>query len=185
LIAGIYLKDAPTIKIDPFIVRAVTAVALVFVVAISGKALMANADAKKVLAGQIIGVESILKVIDAWPNAKTTEIIGVEEINKPNNCEFANQISDRLIKYDDRSAPGWYMKALCSNAVGDFVRAIEAVSKSVEFDPINPTYLVGKAKLEIAAARIADAKVTIAKITEVDPINPELPALNASVLALK
>ena len=185
LIAGIYLKDAPTIQIDPFIVRAITAVALVFVIAISGKALMANADAKKVLAGQIIGVEPVLKVIDAWPNAKTTELIGIEEINKPNNCEFANQISDRLLKYDDRSAQGWYMKAICSNSASNFTQAVEEVTNSVKFDPINPTYLVGKAKLEIAAARIANAKVTIAKITEVDPTNPELPALNASVLALK
>jgi hypothetical protein len=185
LIAGIYLKDAPTIKIDPFIVRAATAVALVFVVAISGKALIANADAKKVLAGQIIGVEPVLKVIDAWPNAKTTELIGIEEINKPNNCEFANQISDRLLKYDDRSAQGWYMKAICSNSASNFPQAVEEVTNSVKFDPINPTYLVGKAKLEIAAARIADAKVTIVKITEIDPTNPELAALNASVLALK
>jgi O-antigen ligase len=184
LIAGIYLKDAPTMKIDPFIVRAATAVALVFVVAISGKALMANADSKKVLAGQIIGVEPVLKVIDAWPNAKTAELIGIEEINKPDNCELANQISDRLIKYDDRSAQGWYMKAICSNSASNFTQAVEEVTNSVKFDPINPTYLVGKAKLEIAAARIADAKVTITKITEVDPTNPELPALNASVLTL-
>jgi O-antigen ligase len=185
LIAGIYLKDAPTVKVDPFIVRAVTVVALIFAVVISGTALKVNADTKKVLAGQIIGVEPILEVIEAWPNAKTTELIGIEEINKPNNCEFTNQISDRLLKYDDRSAQGWYMKAICSNSASNFTQAVEEVTNSVKFDPINPTYLVGKAKLEIAAARIADAKVTIAKITEVDPTNPELPALNASVLALK
>jgi hypothetical protein len=185
LIAGIYLKDAPTFKIDPFMVRAVTAFALVLVVVISGKALVANADAKKVLAGEITGVEPILKVIDAWPNAKTTELIGIQEINKPNNCEFANQISDRLLKYDDRSAQGWYMKAICDNAAQNFSKAVDDIDNSVKFDPINPSYLVGKAKLEIAASRIADAKVTIAKITEVDPSNPELVALNSSVSAIK
>ena len=185
LIAGIYLKDAPTFKIDPFMVRAVTAFALVLVLVISGKALMANADAKKVLSGQITGVEPILKVIDAWPNAKTTELIGIQEINKPNNCEFANQISDRLLKYDDRSAQGWYMKAICDNAAQNFSKAVGDINNSLKFDPINPSYLVGKAKLEIAASRIADAKVTIAKITEVDPNNPELAALNSSVSAIK
>jgi O-antigen ligase len=185
LIAGIYLKDAPTFKLDPFIVRSVTAFVLVLAVVISGKALMANADAKKVLGGQITGVEPILKVIDAWPNAKTTELIGIQEINKPNNCEFANQISDRLLKYDDRSAQGWYMKAICDNTAGNFTKAIEEIKNSVKFDPINPSYLVGKAKLEIAASRAADAKATIAKITEVDPTNAELAALNTSVLALK
>lgn len=185
LIAGIYLKDAPTVKIDPFIVRSVTAFVLVLVMVISGKALMANADAKKVLDGQITGVEPILKVIDAWPNAKTTELIGIQEINKPNNCEFANQISDRLLKYDDRSAQGWYMKAICDNAAQNFTKAVADINNSVKFDPINPSYLVGKAKLEIAASRIADAKTTITKITEVDPSNTELPALNSSVSAIK
>ena len=185
LIAGIYLKDSPTLKIDPFVVRSVTGFALALAVVISGMALKVNADAKKVLAGQITGVEPILKVIDAWPNAKTTELIGIQEINKPNNCEFANQISDRLLKYDNRSAQGWYMKAICDNAAQNFSKAVEDINNSVKFDPINPSYLVGKAKLEIAASRIADAKVTIAKITEVDPSNPELVALNSSVSAIK
>jgi len=185
LIAGIYLKDAPTMKIDPFIVRSVTAFILVLAVLISGKALMADADVKKVVNGQITGVEPILKVIDAWPNAKTTELIGIQEINKPNNCEFANQISDRLLKYDDRSAQGWYMKAICDNSIRNYDKAIVDINNSVKFDPINPSYLVGKAKLEIAAARAADAKATIAKITAIDPTNAELAALNTSVLAIK
>jgi O-antigen ligase len=185
LIAGIYLKDAPTVKVDPFIVRAVTVVAMIFAVVISGTALKVNADVKKVLAGQIIGVEPILEVIDAWPNAKTTELIGIEEINKPNNCEFANQISVRLLKYDDRSAQGWFMKAICNNNARNFNQAVTDITNSVKFDPINPTYLVGKAKLEISASRIEDAKITIAKIREVDPSNPELAVLNASVTALK
>jgi O-antigen ligase len=185
LIAGIYLKDAAVIKVDQFFVRSITAFVLVLVVVVSSRALVANADAKKVLDGQITGVDPILKVIDAWPNAKTTELIGIQEINKPNNCVFANQISDRLLKYDDRSAQGWYMKAICYNSEGNFAKAVDAVSMSVKFDPINPSYLVGKAKLEIAAARLADAKATIAKITEVDPTNAELAALNASVLAIK
>ena len=185
LIAGIYLKGAPTLKIDPFFVRSITGFALALAVVVSGMALKVNADVKKVLAGQITGVEQILNVIDAWPNAKTTELIGIEEINKPNNCEFANQISDRLLKYDDRSAQGWYMKAICNNSARNFAQAVQDVTNSVKFDPINPSYLVGKAKLEIAASRIADAKVTIAKIAEVDPSNPELAALNSSVSAVK
>jgi hypothetical protein len=185
LIAGNYLKDAPVIKIDPFFVRSITALVLVLAVVVSGRALVANTDAKKVLDGQITGVDPILKVIDAWPNARTTELIGIQEINKPNNCAFANQISDRLLKYDDRSAQGWYMKAICNNSARNFPQAVEDITNSVKFDPLNPTYLVGKAKLEISAARLDDAKATIAKITEVDPSNPELAALNSSVLAVK
>jgi O-antigen ligase len=185
LIAGIYLKDAPIVKVDRFILRSVSAFVLVLVVIVSGKALVANAEAKKVLDGEITGPEPILAVIDSWPSTKTTELIGVREINKPNNCEFADQIADRLIKYDNRSAQGWYMKAICNNSARNFTQAVEDITNSVKFDPINPTYLVGKAKLEISAARLDDAKVTIAKITEVDPSNPELAALNSSVSAVK
>jgi len=185
LIAGIYLKDAPTVKIDPFVVRSVTSFVLVLAVLVSGMALKTNVDAKNVLAGQITGVEPILKVIDAWPNAKTTELIGIQEINKPNNCEFANQISDRLLKYDNRSAQGWYMKAFCYNSGRNFDKAIESINNSLKFDPINPSYLGDKAKLEIAASRPEDAKETIARITKVDPTNPELALLNSSVSAIK
>jgi O-antigen ligase len=185
LIAGIYLKDAPTLKKDPFFVRSFTGFVLFLAVLVSGMALKTNADVNKVLAGQITGVEPILKVIDAWPNAKTTEIIGIREIRKPNNCEFANQISDRLLKYDNRSAQGWNMKAICYSLGRNFDEAIESINNSVKFDPINPIYLVFKAKLEIAASRPDDAKETIARITKVDPTNPELALLNSSVSAIK
>ncbi len=185
LIAGIYLKEASEIKVDQFALRSVAALILVLVVLVSGKALVANAYVKKVLDGEITGVESILRVIDAWPYVKTTELIGIQEINKPNNCKFVNQIIDRLFKYDDRSAQGWYMKAICNNSARDFDKAIESINNSLKFDPINPIYLVGKAKLEIAASQLEDAKATIELITKLDPANPELTLLNISVSAVK
>jgi predicted Zn-dependent protease len=77
------------------------------------------------------------------------------------------------------------MKAICNNSARNFTQAVADITNSVKFDPINPTYLVGKAKIEIAASRIDDAKITIAKITQVDPSNPELAVLNASVKALE
>jgi Flp pilus assembly protein TadD len=77
------------------------------------------------------------------------------------------------------------MKAICYNSERNFAKAVDAVNMSVKYDPINPSYLVGKAKLEIAAARLADAKATIARITKVDPTNPELAMLNSSVSAVK
>jgi tetratricopeptide (TPR) repeat protein len=152
---------------------------------ISGKALLANADAKKVLDGQITGVEPILKVVDAWPNAKTTELIGIQEINKPNNCEFANQISDRLLKYDDRSAQGWYLKAACFNGAGDYKAALIAVRQSVKFDPINTSYLLGKVKIEINSGDKLNAKETLSKLKVLKPEIEELTALDASVSAMK
>jgi O-antigen ligase len=185
LIAGVYLKEAPVFKVDPFVIRSVTAFVLVLVLVISGKALIANADVQKVFNREISGVEPILKVVDAWPNARTTELIAIQELGKPNNCEFANQISDRLLKYDNRSAQGWYMKAICDDAASNFTKAIEHINNSLKFDPMNPNYLVGKAKVEISAGRITDARETIAKIINIDPTNAELAVLNDSVLSIK
>jgi O-antigen ligase len=185
LIAGIYLESSPTFKIDQFIVRSITTFVLVLVVVISGKALIANADAKNVLNGQITGVDSILKVIDSWPNAKTTELIGIQEVNKPNNCQFANQISDRLLKYDDRSAQGWYLKAACFNGAGDYGSALIAVRNSVEFDPINTSYLLGKIKIEINSRNKQEAIRTFRLLKELKPEIEELAALEASISAIK
>ena len=185
LIAGIYLDDAPSFKIDPFIVRSITAFVMVLVVVISGKALIANTDVKNVLNGQITGVVPILKVINSWPNAKTTELIAIQEVNKPNNCQFANQISDRLLKYDNRSAQGWYLKAACFNGAGDYSSALVAVRNSVEFDPINTSYLLGKVKIEINSRNKKDAMNTIALLKELKPEIEELAALEASISAIK
>lgn len=185
LIAGIYLEDAPTFKIDPFILRSITAFAMVLVVVISGKALITNADVKKVLNAQITGVDPILNVIDSWPNAKTTELIAIQEVNKQNNCQFANQISDRLLKYDNRSAQGWYLKAACFNGAGDYSSALIAVRNSVKFDPINTTYLLGKVKIEINSRNKQDANKTLRLLKELKPEIEELPALEASISAIK
>jgi O-antigen ligase len=185
LIAGVFLKESPSFKVDPFIIRSVTSFILVLVLVISGKALIANADAKKVLEGEITGVDSILKVIDSWPNAKTTELIGIQEVNKPNNCQFANQISDRLLKYDDRSAQGWYLRAACFNGAGDFKAALFAVRQSVKFDPINTSYLLGKVKIEINSGDKQNARKTLSKLTALKPEIEELAALDASISAMK
>jgi O-antigen ligase len=185
LIAGIFLKNSPTFKIDPFITRSITSFVLVLVLVISGKALIANVDAKKVLGGQITGVDSVLKVIDAWPNPKTTELIGIQEVNKPNNCQFADQISDRLLKYDNRSAQGWYLKAACFNGAGDYNSALIAVRKSVKFDPINPSYLLGKVKIEINSGQKQDAAKTLTKLKSLKPEIGELAALEASISVMK
>jgi Flp pilus assembly protein TadD len=126
------------------------------------------------------------RILNEWPNSQILEEVGISEIRKPvDNCVLIKEISSRIISISYRNSNGWYLKTVCDENSGNLNEALESISKAIKFDPINPSYLVGKAKLEIAAARLADAKATIAKITEVDPTNAELPALNASVLAIK
>jgi predicted Zn-dependent protease len=146
-----------------------------------GKALSVNGQAKEVLQGRISGKDQIMKVIQSWPNYKTTELIGIQEIAKPNNCEFTNEIAKNLLKYDNRSSQAWFMRAICDNNNRDFVRALNDIEESLKYDPINTSYLAGKAKLEIAANDLGSAKQTVEKIQKLDPNNEEIPALLLSV----
>ena len=181
LIVGSNLKNIDTMRIDPFVIRSIAGFTLVLSLIVMAKALSVNSQAKEVLQGRTTGNQAIMKVIQSWPNAKTTELIGIQEIAKPNNCQFTQEIASELLKYDDRSSQAWYMRAICENNNRNFVGALMAIQESLRFDPINTSYLIGKAKLEIAANKLIAAKATVEKIQKLDPTNLEIPALLSSV----
>jgi O-antigen ligase len=181
LIVGSNLKNVDTMRIDPFVIRSIAGFTLVISLIVMGKALSVNGQAKEVLQGRITGNQAIMKVVQSWPNAKTTELIGIQEIAKPNNCQFTQEIASELLKYDNRSSQAWYMRAICENNNRNFVGALKDIQESLRFDPINTSYLIGKAKLEIAANELIAAKETVEKIKKLDPKNPEIPALLSSV----
>jgi Tfp pilus assembly protein PilF len=77
------------------------------------------------------------------------------------------------------------MKAICANNSKDFNSAIEFVENSLKFDPINPYYLISKAKLEIAANRLEDAQTSIELAKRVNPNEPGLESVENSISTLK
>ena len=183
LIVGAHLKNAGHLEIDPFILRSIAGFMLVISLIVMGKALLVNGQAKEVLQGRISGNDAIMKVVQDWPNPKTTELIGIQEIAKPNNCTFTNEIATELLKYDNRSSQAWYMRAICENNNRNFTGALNDIQESLKYDPINTSYLIGKAKLEIAANEIVTAKQTVERIQKLDPKNEEIPALLSSVIS--
>jgi hypothetical protein len=172
-------------KENPFFIRAICGLAVAMGLVIYGMALNANKDAKDMLDGKLVGADSYIKVLDAWPNSKVTELIGIELVKDPNNCQLTNTVADKLIKIDDRSSQGWFMKAVCANAGRDFVTAIGYVENSLKFDPFNPYYLIAKAKLEIAANQLDQAAQTVAKVKAIKPSEPEIGALESSIAVLQ
>ena len=93
-------------------------------------------------------------------------------------------LADRLIQADDRSASGWYFKAVCSNLNKEFDLALEYVGKSLSFDPINPVFLVAQAKLAIAAGNKAVGIQALDILKKQYPENPEIPLLESSLSVL-
>ena len=192
ILLGIYNKEiAKSKNLDlnqkenPFLVRAVAAFLLVISFFIFSKALIANAHAKQMVAGNLIDKQEILNVINEWPNPKTTELIGIELLKDANNCPVVVDIADKLIAIDSRNAQGWFMKAVCANFEKDFTSAISYVDSSLKYDPLNPYYLVSKAKLELAANRIDSAEKTIAKAKSVNINERDIRSVETSILSLK
>ena len=192
LIAGSYLSKQEVLigskvleKENPYFVKVSAGLVLVISLAIFGRALAANADARDMLDGKLVGAQSFLEVLDAWPNPKVTELIGIELAKDPNNCRLTNDVADRLIKIDDRSSQGWFIKVICANANREFTQAIEYVDNSLKFDPINPFYLISKAKLEVSANQLDNAAKTVAKVKSIKPSESDIALLESSIANLK
>lgn len=192
LLIGQYLKTQRSVSSDNtkqsknlFYIRAVASVLVLISIAAFSRVLIANYQANQILKGEI-GIGPVyLQVIESWPDPKVTELIGIETVKNPNNCQLTNQIADYLIKINDRSSQGWFMKAICANYSKDFNSAIEFVENSLKFDPINPYYLISKAKLEIAANRLEDAQTSIELAKRVNPNEPGLKSVENSISTLK
>ena len=192
LLIGQYLKTQRSVSSDNtkqsknlFYIRAVASVLVLISIATFSRVLIANYQANQIIKGEI-GIGPVyLQVIESWPDPKVTELIGIETVKNPNNCQLTNQIADHLIKINDRSSQGWFMKAICANYSKDFNSAIEFVENSLKFDPINPYYLISKAKLEIAANRLEDAQTSIELAKRVNPNEPGLKSVENSISTLK
>jgi tetratricopeptide (TPR) repeat protein len=166
---------------DSMYVRTVLGVILIFAVAIWSQAIAADMAAKKILNNENLTRDSVLAAVNQWPTPKTTELIAIAVSQADSQCDLADELADRLIEVDDRSAQGWYLKAICFNVNREFNEALSASENALKFDPINPTYLVAKAKLGIAAGNKAAASEALAVIKSNYPDNPEIAPLESSI----
>ena len=166
---------------DPWYLRTVFMAVLIFAGAVWGQAISADMAAKKVLNNENLTRESVLAAVNKWPAPKTTELIAVAVSQADAQCDVADELADRLIELDGRSAQGWYLKAICFNVNREFDKALSASENALKFDPLNPTYLVAKAKLGIASGQKDSAQAALADIKENYPDNPEITPLETSI----
>jgi O-antigen ligase len=150
-------------------------------VVIWSQAISADMAAKKVLGSENLTRDSVLAAVNQWPAPKTTELIAIAVSQADSQCNLADELADRLIKVDERSAQGWYLKAICFNVNREFNEALNASENALKFDPLNPTYLVAKAKLGIASGSKEAAVAALAVIKSYYPDNPEISPLDSSI----
>ena len=189
LIIGLYLKQrkhSTNAEVKnfslPFFVRALFSFVFIFVTVFTISSLKYDSQVKKILNKEINKQEVIINVINSrFASAKTVELIGVSLIRENSDCIFINNVSDRLLQLDDRSAQAWFMKAICENKQKSFQNAHNFIENSLKYDPLNINYLLGKAELEIIQNKNLEAKVTLNSIKEINPLEPELLRLEANI----
>ena len=150
-------------------------------VVVWSQAISADISAKRVLSNENLTRESVLAAVNQWPAPKTTELIAVAVSQADSQCDLAEELADRLIEVDNRSAQGWYLKAICFNLSRQFNEALNASENALKFDPINPTYLVAKAKLGIASGSKNSALEALQILKLNYPDNPEVTPLESSI----
>ena len=169
---------------NPNYIRVCVALILLVSIVIFSRAISANIAAKNMLDGKLPEAQSYLDVLDSWPNPFINELLGVQLVKDQNNCQLTELVADRLIKIDDRSSQGWFMKAICSDFRGEYSKAIEFVNNSLKYDPLNLFYLISKVELEIADNRLTDALRTLSKVETINPLEPNLTRLEARIINL-
>jgi O-antigen ligase len=166
---------------DPIYARTVLTALWALSVVVWSQALSADISAKRVLSNENLTRESVLAAVNQWPAPKTTELIAVAVSQADSQCDLADELADRLIEVDNRSAQGWYLKAICFNLNRQFNEALNASENALKFDPINPTYLVAKAKLGIASGSKNSALEALQILKLNYPDNPEVAPLESSI----
>ena len=169
---------------DAIYVRTIFGSILVFAIFFWSQILSSDIAGRRILDNEILNPDVIEKEINNWTSPELIEKITFAVSQVDTECSYIPSLADRLIQVDDRSASGWYFKAVCSNLNKEFDLALEYVEKSLSFDPINPVFLVAQGKLAIAAGNKALGIQALAILKKKYPENPEIPLLESSLSIL-
>ncbi len=161
-------------EFDPTMIKLLVSTVLVFSSIVWFQAMRSDMRAKEILTKENLDKKEILAAIGGWPAPKTTELIAVAASGADPNCVILKDISERMIELDERSAQGWYLRAICFNVKQDYSGALKSMDRALEFDPINPVYLVAKAKLGLASANRSATLSALDLIKKYYPDNPEI-----------
>lgn len=104
------------------------------------QAIVFDAKAFRILNNGSASPNEILKLLNSWENVEVAEKFGVLLYNSNYDCVLISQIADLMVKNDNRSAQGYYLRALCNYQANNLVRAGKDINSALDFDPLNPEY---------------------------------------------
>ena len=96
-----------------------------------------------------------------WPYPRATEQVMVELAQNLENCALLEDVTDRLLRVNQRSSEAWFVKAVCVDFKGDQRLALSHIKNAVKLHPMNVRYLDAKYQLEKALSLEIEARDTL------------------------
>jgi len=171
-------KFGRNIEVKPVVLKSISILVALVSIVFYSKAMAADAQAKNLVNVEILDKEKILSTINSFPEPKTTEMIAINTAAIEGKCDLTYSIVNRLLAIDDRSSQAWYIKAVCASQAGNPAEGLQYVQKALKFDPVNPVFLIGQAKLAIGSENLEIARSTAKKLNSMYPMEPSLKQIN-------
>jgi hypothetical protein len=111
---------------------------------------------------------SEIEVLKSWHNQmKLTQ--SLPNLLKNQQCQTIYDIAQTILKFNPRNSPALYATALCDYKENEILQAYFHVKMALEYDPINPDYLVAKRNLESVLGYKKEVEQTQAIIKRLFP----------------
>ena len=160
------------LKSENYLVKSIAGICLLSLFFVAPRVINSEIEIKRILSANQLNEEEILDAVNAWPDRGNIERVLVALAQQLSNCPVTVKVADRLIEVDTRSAQGWYVKALCVDATGDLKTAKEFVTKALEFQPLNPTYLRAMVLLDTALGLENEARKSDNTLKSLNLVEP-------------
>jgi len=177
-------------KIRKLIFRLIT-LCLLFFTVIIGYILLRNEQALgKFLFKGDYSVQNVNKVLTTWNYYESKEKVAIgifnTQLEKDSlNFEQIEFLADSLLKINSRSSQGYYLKTVVSERKQDLKLAMSYIRQALEFDPLNTTYLLGVAVIQINLNQLLEAGNTLERVRAIDPNTKNLDSVSQILENLK
>jgi O-antigen ligase len=163
------------------IVRIFSAMMMIICLIFWGKALQSDYMTRQVLRGEITDKIETYQVLDSWTNPRAAELIGIYRARNNLDCDIVAKAANKMLEVSERYAQAWYFRGYCDNLKGNPKGAIKNVEKAIEYDPLNPDYILSLVKLNLFMNDKPGAIKWYQILHRNYPENPELKTLLQSI----
>ena len=177
-------------KLQQIISRVITLVMLIFTLSVGGILLNNELALSKFLFKKDFSEKNVNKIFTTWNYYESMEKVAIGIFNvqlTQDSLNFAQIefLADSLLKVNPRSSQAYYLKTVVSERNQNLVQASNYLNQALKFDPLNTTYLLGVAVIQINTNQLSEAEETLERVRDLDPNTNNLESLTQLLENLK